>query len=345
VPQAAANARRALAIAHELGDEDLEVDALRAALRTDTLADRLAGLERIAASLERRGDLIALNEHLFDSMWAYWRGARFADCVACSDRATALAARLGIPPVQYGTIKSFALVDLGRFNEAWQALEQEVADEAHPFGQAFQHMGRTWWYAAAGDVDRVLRDVPRVFADAKVLQRPWMLTEAEDLLASAIVACRPEGTSEASLQTEVEAAGGRLTDDALIAARLRARDPDGALAGCSARLAELEKKSRIRPYWVVEEMRIRALLVLGRFADARQAVDAALAVVIPLGWRWLEWRLRASRAAALAGLGDPQAEAERTAARDLLMAIAKTVRPASVRERFLSQSAAVALFT
>src|SRR5262249_47197648 len=196
-PRAAANASRALALARELGDEDLEVDALRAVHRTQIIADRIANLERIAASLERRGDLISLNEHLFDSMWAYWRGARFADCVACSDRATALAARLGIPPVQYGTIKSFALIDLGRFDEAWHALEQEVADEAHPFGRAFQHMGRTWWHAAAGDVDRVLSDVPRVFADARALQRAWMLPWAEDLLASAIVASRPERTSVA----------------------------------------------------------------------------------------------------------------------------------------------------
>src|SRR5262245_10349453 len=258
LPQAAAYAKRALAIARELGDEDLEADALRGALRTDILADRVVSLERIAASLERRGDLIALNEHLFDSMWSYWRGARFADCVACSDRATALASRLGIPPVQYGTIKSFALIDLGRFDEALQALEQEVADEAHPFGQAFQHMGRTWWYAAAGDVDHVLRDVPRVFADAKVLQRAWMITWADDMVSSAIVASRPEGTSEASLRAEVEAAGGRLAADALIAAQLRAGDPDGALAGCLARQAQLEKDSRLRAYWVVEDMRIRA---------------------------------------------------------------------------------------
>ena len=62
------------------------------------------------------GDLIVLNEHLFDAMWTYWRTGHFMDCVACSDRATALADRLGIPPVQYGTIKSFALVDLGRFD-------------------------------------------------------------------------------------------------------------------------------------------------------------------------------------------------------------------------------------
>ncbi|HXJ82722.1 MAG TPA: AAA family ATPase [Candidatus Methylomirabilis sp.] len=369
LPQAAANAKHALAIARELRDEDLEVDAMRAALRTDVLTiarelpdenlevnarrtalrtdilpDRITSLERIEASLERRGDLIALNEHLFDSMWAYWRAARFADCVACSDRATALAARLGIPPVQYATIKSLALVDLGRFDEAWHALEQEIADEAHRFGQAFQHLGRTWWHAAAAEVDRVLRDVPRVFADAGALQRAWMRPWAEDLLASAIVASRPEGTRVASLRTEVEAAGGRLAGDALIAAQLRGGDADEALAECSARQAQLERRGRIRAYWIVEEMKVRALLALGRFADARQASDVALAVVTPLGWRSVEWRLRASRAAALAELGDQQSEAERTAARDLLMAIAKTLGQASVRERFLSQPAAAALF-
>jgi hypothetical protein len=112
--RATGNANRALAIARELADEDLEVDALRAAHRMGTVTARRDGIERIATALERRGDLIALNEHLFDSMWTYWGAAQFLDCIACCDRATALASRLGIPPVQYGTIKSFALVDLGR---------------------------------------------------------------------------------------------------------------------------------------------------------------------------------------------------------------------------------------
>ena len=342
-PQATANADRALAIARELSDGDLEVDALRAAHRMGTVTARREGIERIATALERRGDLVALNEHLFDAMWTYWRTGHFMDCVACSDRATALAGRLGIPPVQYGTIKSFALVDLGRFDEAWEALEREVADDEHPFGQAFQRLGRTFWYAGAGDYARVIRDIPQVFADARALQRTWMIPWADNLLASAIVASNPEGTSEATLRAAVETAGGRLTDDGLVAAQLLAGDAEASLAECARRLPELEAEGQTRAYWTTEELRIRALLALGRFADVRDAVDAALAVVGMLGWRSLAWRLRASRAAALGGLGDEQEAAERRTAVDLLMAVAGTLNDPSARSRFLSQRIAARL--
>jgi hypothetical protein len=343
VQKAAANARRALAIARELGDDNLEVDALRAANRTNVNENRLGTFERIARSLEKRGDLIALNEHLFDSMWAYWRAGRFADCVACCERATALAARLGIPPVQYGTIKSFALIELGRFDAAWQALEEEVADVDHPFGRAFQHLGRTWWHLAAGDFERVLADVPRIFADAKALQRNWMLPWAEGMRAAAIVALRPEGTSEEILKAEIGPARGWLADHALIAAQLRTGNATGALADCDARLPQLDNEARLRSRRVVEELRVRALQALGRFEEACQAADATLSAVVPLQWRMLEWRLRGMRATALAGLDDAGAEAERHAAQKQLMEVAGTLNKAALRAKFLAQPAAATL--
>ena len=343
VPKAAANARRALAIARDLRDENLEVDALRAANRTRINVNRLGTLERIARNLERRGDLIALNEHLFDSMWAYWRGARFAECVACCDKATALASRLGIPPVQYGTIKSFALLDLGRFDEAWKALEQEVADDKHPFGRAFQHLGRTWWHANVGDHARVLADVPRILSDARSLQRTWMLPWAEGMLATAVVASRPEGTSEEALRAEVETAGGRLFDEALIAAHLRSGNAATALVACTERLAQFDSDARVRGRWRMQEIKTRILLVLGRSADARDAADAALAGVTPLGWRMLEWRLRGLRAEALADLQDAHAMEERRAAQSLLKDVARTLSRTAMREKFLSQPAASGL--
>jgi hypothetical protein len=239
-PLVAEGANRALATARDLGDPDLEIDALRAVSRMGTMADRTGNIERIADALERRGDLIALNEHLFDSMWTHWRTARFVDCVACSERATALATRFGIPPVQYGTIRSFALVDLGRFDAAWQSLEQEVADDEHPFGQAFQRMGQTFWYAAAGDFERVMREIPRIYAEARALQRTWMSPWTDNLLASAIMARHPEGTCDATPREAIEAVGGRLVDDALVAPLLLGSSAVVALDACAGRLPKLE---------------------------------------------------------------------------------------------------------
>ena len=341
--QAVDNANRAFAIARDLADEDLEVDALRSAHRMGTVTARRESIERIATALQRRGDLIALNEHLFDSMWTYWRAAQFMDCIACCDRATALAHRLGIPPVQYGTIKSFALLDLGRFDEAWEALKQEVADDEHPFGQAFQRLGRTFWYASAGDFERVICDAPRVLADARKLQRTWMIPWADGLLASAIVASAPAGTGEADLCASVEAAGGHLADDSLVTAQLRTGNAAAALAECERRLPQFEQEGKTRAYWIFEELRIQALLALDRFHDVCSAVDTALSCIVPLDWRSLAWRLQASRVAALDELGDEHAAAARRTAVELLTAVASTLRDTSVRSRFLSQRVAASL--
>lgn len=341
--QATDNANRALAIARELADEDLEIDALRAAHRMGTVTARRDGLERIATALERRGDLIALNEHLFDSMWTYWGAAQFMDCVACCERATALAIRLGIPPVQYGTIKSFALADLGRFDAAWQALEEEVADDEHPFGKAFQHLGRTFWYAGAGDFERVIRDAPRILADAAKLQRTWMIPWADELLALAIVAGAPDRMGEGTLGTKTAPTGLHLAGDSIVAAQLRAGNAEAALAECDRRLPQLRADGRVRAYWIFEELRIRALLALGRFNDVSDAVETALAFVAPPGWRSLEWRLRGSRVAALDGLRDSRAAEERRTAIEVLMAVAGTLSDTSARSGFLAQPQAAKL--
>ena len=84
---------------------------------------------------------------------------------------------------------------------------------------------------------------------------------------------------------------------------------------------QLETEGQIRAYWIIEELRIRALLALGRFAEFRRGRRSARCRGM-LGWQSLAWRLRASRAAALDGLGDEQQATERRTAVDLLMAVA-----------------------
>jgi hypothetical protein len=342
---AEANAARAIAIARELGDEELEIDAMRAANRTGTVAMRLANIERITQALDRRGDLIALNEHYFNSMWTFWHSARFADCLASSDRAAALASRLGIPPVQYGTIKSFALVDMGRFDEAWRALEQEVADEDHPFGRLFQRLGQSVWFAAAGNNERVKREMPHVIAGATTLKRAWIVPWAEALMASAMSAIDPIDNDATAIDAAIKASTDRFMSVMTVVDRLNAGNAFAALEACEVALPRLIADGALRSRWATEETRVRALLALDRHAEALAAADLALAAVAPLGWRLLVWRLQAARTMALEALGDARAAVARKEAVAALTAVAATLHDDAARARFLAQPTAIALLT
>jgi hypothetical protein len=296
--------------------------------------------------LERRGDLIALNEHYFNSMWTFWHAAQFADCVACSDRAAALASRLGIPPVQYGTIKSFALIDMGRFDEAWRALEQEVADENHPFGRLFQRLGQSIWFAAAGNYERAKHEIPQVIAGAKTLKRAWILPWAEALMAGAMSAIDPDSIDGSAIDAAVKASADRFMSVGVITViRLQAESGSAALEACEAALPRLNAQGAIRSRWATEEMRVRALLALNRHAEALAAADAALATVGPLGWRQLVWRLQSARTTALEALGDARAAAARREAIAVLTAVSATLHDDVERARFLEQPTAAALLT
>src|SRR5207249_1283872 len=112
----------------------------------------------------------------------------------------------------------------------------------------------------------------------------------------------------------------KLYNESLIAAHLLAGQPEAALEECSRRLVHLKGDGQSRSYWLTEELRIRALLALHRWAEARTATDEALRAITPPGWRPLEWRLRASRATALRGLGDDGAEGEFETAVNVLKA-------------------------
>src|SRR5438128_506121 len=83
----------------------------------------------------------------------YWLRGDFEQCAVTCDEGIALAEQLGSPPVQYASIKGLALTDLGRFDAAWTSFQQEVADEAHPFGRCMREFGVAVWLAALGALE------------------------------------------------------------------------------------------------------------------------------------------------------------------------------------------------
>ena len=72
-----------------------------------------------------------------------------------------------------------------------------------------------------------------------------------------------------------------------------------------------------------------------RHDEAIATADEALGTAEAQGYRPLVWRLRATRARALAGLGRlPEAETERGAARAIVDALAGPIRDAEQRRAF-----------
>jgi hypothetical protein len=141
----------------------------------------------------------------------------------------------------------------------------------------------------------------------------------------------------------VAPARAHLADESVVTARLLAGNAEAALAECDRQLPQFESEGRVRAYWIFEELRVRALLALGRFDEACSAAETALSVVEALGWRTLAWRLHASLAAALAALGDKRAAEARRTAVELLTAVAATLPDTPARSRFLSQRVAASL--
>ena len=168
--------------------------------------------------LEARRDPVRLKEHLFWLMWHYWLRAEFEQCVVTCDDGIALAAQLGSPPVQYASIKGLALTDLGRFDEAWASFQEEVADDAHPFGRCMREFGVAIWLEALGALDRAEAVAKEVLEEAGRLSRTWMQRGMVDLLT--VIAAR-RGAAGAELAAWVAKKSDEIGFHAVAARRRR----------------------------------------------------------------------------------------------------------------------------
>ena len=116
-------------------------------------------------------------------MWSTFRQARLERCVEICDAGIELAYRIGTLPVMYPTIKALALIEGGRFDQAWDSLGQEIADDAHRFGAAVRDFGKLRYEISVGDFEAALGRAPHVISEAKVLMRAWMLSSISGWIA------------------------------------------------------------------------------------------------------------------------------------------------------------------
>ncbi len=344
-PQAQANIEEARVLAEELDDDELRVESARMRLRVLTPADATAEGERLTERLQARRDPLRLNEHYFWMMWHYWARGQLDRCVETCNLGIDLVDRLGTEPVQYPTIKALALMDLGRFGDASDSLQQEVTDEAHRFGHAVQHLGMTVYFQCLGALDRAAESGRAVFDEARELSRTWMQRWLIDLLTTTALRMGERGKDlAAETRRLADESGFAPSSIAMAEAELLAGNFEKALELASSIAAGASEAGLARASVLALELELRALLELGRSADALATAEEALGWTEKTGFRAMTWRILASRARARDLERDgPGAGADRTAALRIFEELASSIPEASLRASFETEPLAASL--
>jgi class 3 adenylate cyclase/tetratricopeptide (TPR) repeat protein len=339
MPIARANVEEAVRLAAELGDERLSIEAQTAALRFVAGPEIAARAEELRERLEALHDPVRLKEHYFWLMWHYLARGQLERCVETCDLGIDLARQLGSAPVQYGSIKALALVELGRYDLVDAALDQEVTDDAHPFGQANQAFARAhylaaleaWEPAASASLDAMQR--------ASSLSRVWMqsglLAVAVTLAARAADAVRAE-TSQ--IEAMAGAAGVRSTPLACAEAELAAGQASEARDRLERWVAALIELEGHRDAARTLECLGRAWTDLGNWDEALATADRGLSLTTRTGQTPLTWRFRGCRANVLDQLGRAaEATEERARAAADFDTLAERIADPVLRRWFVRQ--------
>jgi class 3 adenylate cyclase len=336
---ARANVDEASRLAAELGDESLSIEAEAAALRVSTGSDVTARAERVRERLEARHDPVRLKEHYFWLMWHYLGRAELDRCLETCDLGIDLARQLGSPPVQYGSIKAQALTELGRYDAVDAALDTEVADEAHPFGQANKAYASAGYLAAIEAWEPAAAAVLDGMQRASNLSRTWM---QQGLLSVAVILRAHAGDLVSILTSQVQsiadAAGLRPTALARAEAALAAGHAEIARQCLEDAITSLEATERYRDLAHALECLARTWIELGGWAQAIDAADRGLALTVRSGQLPLAWQLRGCRAHALDKLScSDEAANDRARASDDFDTLAGRIADNRLRDWFERQ--------
>jgi tetratricopeptide (TPR) repeat protein len=315
---ALALARQACVLSQELGDEDLVVASKLALFGLAPWHEQVQLGEAMIAELEARQELSRLNNVYFSLMWLHYLLGNFKRAVACCDLGIALANRIGVLPVMYPTLKTCALLMLGRYGEAWASLQQEIADEDHPFSRTFQLMGEGLYYYELSAYAHSIELFEEIVVQAERLHRPWLQSWAQLMIGYALLRSPHAGLSEhkqiAHLLTQVS---GRvlagLTVYATAAQQLHAELAlaEGRLAACRQQVMaciDLANAEKDLPHLVtVQELHTRLLLAQGQPDEAIVQCEQALDTATMIDYRPMLWRIHVIKAQALQALKQPTA--------------------------------------
>ena len=343
-PVARANVAEAVRLTDELGDERLSIEAQTAALRFVSGPESTDRAEELRERLEAMHDPVRLKEHYFWLMWHYLGRAQFERCVETCDLGIDLARQLGSAPVQYGSIKTLALIELGRYDLVEAALGEEVTDDAHPFGQANQAYARAHYLAALEAWEPAAAALLDAMQRASKLSRIWMQF---NLVGIAVSLGARAGDAVRALTSQVEAIAETAGLGPSVLSRAEADLASGrvteARESLERNVADLTKSDRSRTEMShALECLARAYAELGDWEKTLTTTDRALESTIATGQLPLTWRLRGCRADALDHLGrGDEAAAERAQANNEFDTLTGRIADPDLRAWFVRQPLAV----
>lgn len=295
------NAREALALSQEVGDPELIIEGELVTWNEGSRRESVERGDRLVKQLKERNDLFRLNKLYFDMMWAQLDWADYESAVETCDAAIRLAEEIGVPPVQYPTLKALALLGLGRYGEAWESMQREVTDAEHPFGQAMLSLGVAqyfWELKAFDEAARACRDLQQ---RATKLGRAWMSRWAACLLARSLA--RRGGLDDLTrrdIQEEVERLGGKVPRVMSAEILLAGGKANDALSEAAALVDEARAGDHTADLLAAIELQARALLNLRRPREAVGLLQEGCQLArerraLPTAWTLLALKGRALR--------------------------------------------------
>jgi tetratricopeptide (TPR) repeat protein len=339
------NTKEAYKISQELGDEDLIIDTKLALANTVNLPEREQLGEELRSQLEQRNDLPRLNRILFRLMFTHLGRGNFEKCVETCDAGVEVAKKIGVPPVQYATIRALALIRWGRFDQARRSLEMEIADDDHRFGRAFRDTGYGIYYLEMLAFDIARETFESSIEQADQVGRAWLVNTGRFYLVRALLEGDLEGASE------VEGILSNFDPSDLYYALLFGKQEYFKKNFVQAlefadQLMEFSKESGRRPELSSALLlRAESLTALEQYDEAISAADEGIQVARELEYLPILWRLLGVKAEALV-LSDRKREAGDVyfAASQVIDKLSKSITDENIRQTFLSNPNVASIF-
>jgi tetratricopeptide (TPR) repeat protein len=343
--QVEANIMEAVKLSSNIDSEDLALETELAQFRLAPTTQKIDLSSQLLPKLEARKDLTRMNMVHFSMMWTYLEHGTFELAVETCDAGIALAKRIGVPPVQYPTLKGWAWMRLGRFDQALRAFEEEVADEDHRFGRAFRDFGIAITYLQLLAHDRAREMLEAVIVEAQLLNRAWLVRRANTYLIRAILL--KEEIKVKQWENIADQLGETIFPRLHIARGLYslaqgnlAESLDEADAAYSTATEYTRQPDKVNALL----LKAQVLLQMGKNSESLVVADEGMNLASEIEYLPLLWQLYSIKGDALAAMGNSNdASTEFELAAEVIQQLAGNVSDEELKRGFLTHASVASI--